>query len=264
MPPELVDSHCHLDFPDFDNEIDEVIDRAHEAGISRMVHVCTRPENEPRARALAEAHAGVFYAFGIHPMQAATTDPISVETIIRLSQHPKFVGIGETGLDYHYNPETAKQQIASLRIHIQAAQETQLPLIIHAREADQDVEQLLTDGMKETPYPCVLHCFSSGRRLAEAAIEMGFYLSMSGIVAFRKSVELREIFARAPIDRILVETDSPFLAPPPFRGKRNEPAHVVHTARKGAEIFGQSEEAFAAITTANFERLFTKAARKGR
>ena len=260
-PPELVDSHCHLDFADFDGEVEAIIARAHEAGVRRMVTICTRLRNEPKVRAIAEAHAGVFYAMGIHPMSAAEEAPITVEELVAFARHRKMVGIGETGLDYHYTPESAEVQKRSLRVHIEAAQETQLPLIIHARAADADIEAILAEGMAVKPYPCVMHCFSSGPRLAEAALEMGFYLSMSGIATFPKSGEVREIFARAPLSRVLVETDSPYLAPVPYRGRRNEPAYTAFTAKTGAQVFGVTEAEFAAATTANFDRLFTKAAR---
>ena len=259
MPFELVDSHCHLDFPDFEGELDAIIARAREAGVTRMVSICTKLHREPAVRAIAEAHAGVYYTAGIHPMSAAEEPLTSVEELVALSRHPKFVGFGETGLDYHYTAESAAVQQVSLRIHIQAAQETGLPLVIHTRAADEDMERILAEGMAVKPFPCVMHCFSSGRRLAEAALEMGFYLSMSGIATFPKSGELREIFAAAPLNRILVETDSPYLAPMPHRGKRNEPAYTAFTARKGAEVFGVTEAEFAAATTANFDRLFTKA-----
>lgn len=261
MLPELVDSHCHLDFPDFDGEVDALIARARAAGVTRMVTICTRIANEPKVRAIAEAHDGVFYTFGVHPMSAAEEPPVTVEQLVALSQHPKFVGIGETGLDYHYSFDSAEVQRQSLRIHIRAAQETGLPLVIHARRADKEMEEILSEGLKEAPYSCVMHCFSSGPRLARAALDMGFYLSMSGITAFPKSQDLRDIFAAAPLDRILVETDSPYLAPPPFRGKRNEPAYVAHTARSAAALFGLSEAEFAAATSANFDRLFPKATR---
>ena len=260
--PELTDSHCHLDFPDFEGEVDALISRAHAAGVTRMVHICTRLSNEPRARALAEAWPGVFYTIGLHPMSVGKEPEMTTGQLVALTRHPKCVGIGETGLDYHYTPETAAAQQASLRAHIRAAQETGLPLIIHARDADADMEAILAEGLRSAPYSCVMHCFSSGPRLAEAALEMGFYLSMSGIATFPKSSDLREIFAAAPLSRILVETDSPYLAPPPFRGRRNEPAYVVNTARVGAQIFGISEKDFAAATEANFDRLFPRAARK--
>lgn len=259
---DLVDSHCHLDFEDFEGELDAVIARARAAGVTRMVSICARIRNEAKVRAIAEAHEGIFYTIGTHPMSAAEEPLTSVEELVGFARHPKVVGLGETGLDYHYTPGSAEIQKTSLRIHIQAAQETQLPLVIHARAADEDMEAILAEGMKIAPYPCVMHCFSSGPRLAQAALEMGFYLSMSGIATFPKSQDLRDIFAAAPLNRILVETDSPYLAPVPFRGRRNEPAYTAHTARVGAQIFGLTEAEFAAATTANFDRLFTKAARR--
>lgn len=260
-PFELVDSHCHLDFPDFDGELDHIISRARAAGVTRMVTICTKLHKEPEVRAIAEAYEGVFYAAGTHPMSAAKDPLVTVAQLVAFATHPKFVALGETGLDYHYTADSADIQKVSLRIHIEAAQITQLPLIIHARAADEDMETILTAGMKIAPYPCVMHCFSSGPRLAEAAVEMGFYLSMSGIATFPKSSDLRNIFAAAPLNRILVETDSPYLAPLPHRGKRNEPAYAAFTAKTGAQVFGVTEAEFAAATCANFDRLFTKAAR---
>jgi TatD DNase family protein len=264
MPPEIVDSHCHLDFPDFNDELDQVIARARAAGVTRMVTICTRLRNLPRVQEICATYDGIFHAAGIHPMSAAEEPPVTVAQLVELARHPKMVGIGETGLDYHYTPESKDIQQASLRVHIEAAQETQLPLIIHARDADDDMAAILAEGMARRAYPCVMHCFSSGEGLARAALEMGFYLSMSGIAAFPKSGALREIFARAPLERILLETDSPYLAPPPHRGRRNEPAYTAFTAKVGAQVFGLSEAEFAAATTANFERLFTKAAAFGR
>jgi TatD DNase family protein len=208
--PDLVDSHCHLDFPDLVEETAEIITRARAAGVNRIVTICTRLKNEPKVRAMAGAHPEVFYAAGIHPMSAHEEPPVTVDQLVAFARHPRFVGIGETGLE---------------------------------------------------PYTCVMHCFSSGPRLAEAALEMGFTLSISGIAAFPKSQALRDIFAKTPLDRLILETDSPYLAPPPFRGKRNEPAYVAHTARALAPLFGLSLEDFAAQTTANFDRLFPRAAR---
>lgn len=259
MPPEIVDSHCHLDFPDFNGELPEIIARARAAGVSRMVTICTKLVNEPQVRAIAEGYDGVFYAAGTHPMSAAEEPLATLDQLVAIAAHPKFVAIGETGLDYHYTADSAAIQQTSLRIHIQAAQETGLPLIIHARAADDDMARILAEGMAERPYSCVMHCFSSSEALGMAALEMGFYLSMSGITAFPKSQELRDIFARAPLDRILLETDSPYLAPPPHRGRRNEPAYTAFTAKAGAAVFGLTEAEFAAATTANFDRLFTKA-----
>ena len=261
MPPELVDSHCHLDFPDFADALPDVLNRARAAGVTRMVAICTRLRNEPQVRAIAEANDGVFYTAGTHPMSAAEEPLTTVAELVGLSSHPKFVGFGESGLDYHYTAATAEIQQTSLRIHIEAAQETGLPLVIHARAADADMARILAEGMNARPYCCVMHCFSSGADLAKTALDMGFYLSMSGIVTFPKSGDLRDIFAAAPLNRILVETDSPYLAPIPHRGKRNEPAYTAHTAKTGAAIFGITEAEFAAATSANFDRLFPKAAR---
>jgi len=249
-----------MDFPDFEGDTAGLVARAAEAGVHRMVTICTRLASEPQVRAIAEAHDQVFYAAGTHPMSASEVPLVTVEDLTALARHPKFVGIGESGLDYHYTAESKGIQQESLRIHIEAARQTGLPLIIHARAADEDMARILSEEYRAGAYACVMHCFSSGRGLAEAALDLGFYLSMSGIAAFPKSTELRDIFADAPVDRVLVETDAPYLAPPPFRGKRNEPAYVAHTARVGAEVYGLSFEDFAAQTEANFERLFTKAA----
>jgi len=256
----LVDSHCHLDFPDFEGETAQIVARAAEAGVTRMVTICTRLAVEPSVRAIAEAHAPVFYAAGTHPMNAATEPMAPLEDLLRIAAHPKCVGIGETGLDYHYTAETADVQKTSLAVHIEAARRSGLPLIIHARAADDDMADILAAEHANGAFGCVMHCFSSGAALARSALDLGFYLSMSGIVTFRKSQELRDIFAAAPLDRVLVETDSPYLAPVPHRGKRNEPAYTAHTAATGAEIFGLDPAAFAAASTENFDRLFAKAA----
>ena len=258
--PTIVDSHCHLDFPDFDGERDDLIARALDAGVTRMVTICTKLRLEPQVRAIAEQYAPVFYAAGTHPMSAADEPLATLDALVALADHPKFVGIGETGLDYHYTAESANIQQQSLRVHIAAARETKLPLIIHARAADDDMARILREEFEKGAYSCVMHCFSSSAALAQAALEMDFYLSMSGIATFPKSQEVRDIFASAPVDRVLVETDSPYLAPPPFRGKRNEPAYTAHTAKVGADVFGMTYEDFAKQTTANFERLFWKAA----
>jgi TatD DNase family protein len=258
--PRITDSHCHLDFPDFEGRLGDVVEAAAQAGVHRMVTICTRLRNEPAVRAIAEAHKPVFYAAGTHPMSAASEPLVSVDDLTALASHPKFVGIGESGLDYHYTAESADVQKTSLRVHIAAARETGLPLIIHARDADEDVARILREEYRNGAYSCVMHCFSSTAALAEAALELGFYLSMSGITAFPKSQALRDIFAQAPVDRILVETDAPYLAPPPHRGKRNEPAFTAFTARRAAETFNMDYADFAAQTEANFDRLFAKAA----
>ena len=260
IPAQIVDSHCHLDFPDFEGKIPQIIERAQAAGVARMVTICTRLRNEPSVRAIAEAHDPIFYAAGTHPMSAAEEPLATLDELITLTKHPKMVGIGETGLDYHYTAESADIQKKSLRVHIAAARETGLPLIIHARAADDDMARILAEEYKAGAYTCVMHCFSSSPELGKAALDLGFYLSMSGIATFKKSQELRDIFAAAPMDRVLVETDSPYLAPVPYRGKRNEPAYTAHTAEIGAEVFGINYEEFAAQTTTNFDRLFSKAA----
>jgi TatD DNase family protein len=259
--PGLVDSHCHLDFPEMVDDLPAVLDRARAAGVARMVTICTRLRHEPRVRAIAEANPDVLYAAGTHPMSAHEEPMATVDELVALARHPLMVGIGESGLDYHYTAQTKAVQQESLRVHIEAARETGLPLIIHARDADEDVGRLLSEGMRDGPFACVMHCFSSGERLARLALDLGFYLSASGIAAFPKSQALRDIFAKAPPDRVLIETDSPYLAPPPHRGRRNEPAYVAHTARALAPLWGLAPEELAEATARNFDRLFAKAAR---
>lgn len=258
--PQLVDSHCHLDFENLQPDLDDVVARAHAAGVTRMVTICTRLKNEERVRALAQRFPSVFYAAGTHPMSAAEEPLASVEELVALAKHPKLVGIGETGLDYHYTAESMEIQQQSLRVHIEACRQTRLPLIIHSRDADEDMARILAEEHKAGAFTCVMHCFSSSAALAQSCLDLGFYLSMSGITAFPRSTELREIFASAPLDRILVETDSPYLSPPPHRGKRCEPAYTALTAAKGAETMGVSYEEFCAATSANFDLLFWKAA----
>ncbi len=260
MPPEIVDSHCHLDFKDFADELPDVVSRAVAAGVARMVTICTKLPNEPSVRAIAETHDPVFYAAGVHPMSVADHAPFALDDLLTIAQHPKMVGIGETGLDYHYTVESKNAQQEALRVHIEASRRTGLPLIIHSRDADEDMARILSQEYANGAYTCVMHCFSSGAELAETALELGFYLSMSGVATFKNAVSVRETFANAPLDRILVETDAPYLAPPPHRGKRNEPAYTALTAAVGAEVKGVSIEEFAAATTANFDRLFSKAA----
>jgi TatD DNase family protein len=225
-----------------------------------MVTICTRLRQAPDVRAIAEAHEGVFWAAGTHPMHAAEEPLATVEELVALAAHPKFVGIGETGLDYHYTADSAAIQQESLRLHVEAARQTGLPLVIHARDADADIARILTDEHAAGAFACVMHCFTSGAALAETAIGLGFYLSISGIATFRTATDLRAIFAAAPRERLLVETDSPYLAPPPHRGKRNEPAYTADTVRGLAPHLGMEPEELAALTAANFDRLFAKAA----
>ncbi len=264
MPlPDLVDSHCHLDFPDFAGETPAIVARARAAGVTRMVTICTRLRQEPDVRRIAERNVGVFYAAGAHPMHVAEEPPVTVEDLTTLARHPRMVGIGETGLDFHYTADTARQQEISLRIHIEAARRTRLPLIVHARDADADIARILTEEHAAGAFACVMHCFTAGPALAETALGLGFYLSISGIATFKSAGDLRAIFAAAPRDRLLIETDAPYLAPLPHRGKRNEPAYVAETARLMAGHLGCDPAEFAAQTTANFDRLFPKACGSG-
>ena len=254
--PKITDSHCHLDFPDFNDDLSEVINNALQSGVCRMVTICTRIKNEPLVRKISEDYKAVYYAAGNHPMSVSSEPMANFNELISLSEHPKFIAIGETGLDYYYTSETAEAQKKSLEIHINAAQETKLPLIIHARNADKDIAEILESEFKNSPFSCVMHCFSSSKELAIKSIELGFYLSMSGIAAFPKSGDLREIFSLVPLDRILVETDSPYLAPPPYRGKRNEPAFVENVAHFLADLRAADLITVANESSKNAEDLF--------
>jgi TatD DNase family protein len=254
----LVDSHCHLDFPDFAPERDAVIARARAAGVGSILTICTRLDEFAGVRAIADAYEEIWCSVGAHPHEAADHASMLTDQLLTLADHPKVVGIGETGLDFHYDLSPRDIQERVFRIHIAASRASGLPLIIHAREADRDIARILEE---ERPPPGVLHCFSSGRGLAEAALELGFYVSISGIVTFRNAEELRGIVRDLPLDRLLVETDAPYLAPVPYRGKRNEPAFVAATAAAVAALKGVSPEQIAAVTRENFFRLFAKAAR---
>jgi TatD DNase family protein len=254
----LIDSHCHLDFPDFAEERDAVIARAVAAGVGRMVTISTRVKRFAGVLAIAEAHDEVFCSVGTHPHNAAEELHVTAAELVRLAAHPKVVAIGEAGLDYHYDKSPRPAQAQGLRTHIAAARETGLPLVIHARSADDDMIAILEDESGKGAFPFILHCFSSGRRLAEAGVALGGYVSFSGILTFKNSDELRAIAADVPRDRLLVETDAPYLAPVPFRGKRNEPAYVANTARVLAETVGVGADEITTITTRNFFRLFNK------
>jgi TatD DNase family protein len=252
----LVDSHCHLDFPDFATEREAVVDRARAAGVGAMLTITTRLDEFPGVCAIAEADTDIWCSVGAHPHEAADHADLSPDQLIALAAHPKVVGLGETGLDFHYDLSPRLVQERVFRTHLEAARATGLPPIIHAREADEDIVRILAE---ERPPPGVLHCFSSGRGLAGAALALGFYISISGIVTFKNAGELRSIVRDLPLDRLLVETDSPYLAPVPHRGKRNEPAFVAATAAVVAALKGIEPAALAAATTANFFRLFAKA-----
>lgn len=254
----LIDSHCHLDFPDFVEERDAIVARALDAGVSRMVTICTHVRRFPQIVAIAEAYEQVYCSVGTHPHNAGEELDVTTQDLVSLAQHPKVVAIGEAGLDYYYDRAPREAQAQGLRRHIAAARETRLPLVIHARDADDDMIAILEDETGKGAFPFVLHCFSSGLGLAQAGLALGGYVSFSGILTFKRSEELREIARQIPLDRLLVETDAPFLAPQPYRGKRNEPSYVVETAYTLAETVGVSREQIATITTDNFFRLFSK------
>ncbi len=254
----LVDSHCHLDFEDFAEELDEIVQRARDAGIGRMVTISTRVKKFPQVLAIAERFDDVYCSVGTHPHRADKELDVAIADLVKLTDHPKVVAIGEAGLDYFYEYSPREAQAEGFRNHIAAARETGLPLVIHSRDADEDMAEILTEETGKGAFPFILHCFSSGRALAETGIELGGYVSFSGILTFGRSQDIRDIARDLPTDRLLVETDSPYLAPPPYRGKRNEPSYVVNTARVLAETRGVSEEEIAATTTENFFRLFSK------
>ncbi len=254
----LVDSHCHLDFSDFDAERDDIVDRARGQGVDLMVTISTRIRKFETVLKIAETYDNVFCSVGTHPHNAHEELDIGVDEIADLSNHPKVVAIGEAGLDYFYDHAPREAQAAGFRNHIAAARKTGLPLVIHSRDADDDMEAILREEMDKGAFPFVLHCFSSGAKLAKAGIDIGGYVSFSGIVTFKKSDALRDIARSLPLDRILVETDAPYLAPVPKRGKRNEPAYVAHTAASLAETLAMPRDTFARQTTDNFFRLFSK------
>ena len=260
-PEMLIDSHCHLDFPDFASELDAVVARAEAAGIGRLVTVSTRVRRHADLIAIAERFPSVWCSVGTHPHHAHEELDITVADLVERTRHPKVVAIGEAGLDYHYDFSTPDAQAQGLRTHIAAARQTGLPLVIHSRDADDDMRRILEDEMGKGAFKAVLHCFTGTRALAFAGVALGLSVSFTGILTFKKSDDLRAIAADLPADRILVETDAPYLAPGRYRGKRNEPAYVVETARTLAEVRGVSHEEIARQTTENFFRLFAKVPR---
>jgi TatD DNase family protein len=257
----LVDSHCHLDFPEFAPQLDAVVARAGDAGVGVCVTIGTRLSGFARVHEIAEQFPNVYCSIGIHPHDAEK-EPLKDESpLIERAKLAKVVGIGETGLDYFYEHAPRQAQVANFRAHIAAARETKLPLIVHTRDADDDTIAVLREEMDTGAFTGVIHCFTGTRRLAEASLELGFYISVSGIATFKKSDQLRAVLRDVPMERLLVETDAPFLAPMPLRGKTNEPSFVVHTAAALAALKGVSAEELAAATTDNFFRLFTRARR---
>ncbi len=257
----LVDSHCHLDFPDFADELDAVVARARSRGIGRMVTICTRVKTFPQVRAVADRFENVFCTVGTHPHNADEELDITTADLVAFADDPLVVGLGEAGLDYHYDKAPRKAQAKGFRRHIAAARETGLPLVIHARSADEDMISILENEMGKGAFPAVLHCYSSGPELAKRGVELGLYLSFSGILTFKNSADIRAIAAAAPQDRVLVETDAPYLAPVPNRGKRNEPAFTADTAAMLADCWGVDPAQVWEQTTDNFFSLFSKVPR---
>jgi TatD DNase family protein len=257
----LIDSHCHLDFPDFADELDSVVARARAAGIARMVTISTRVKRQDALLAIAERFPDVYCSIGTHPHHAHEELDVSAADLVARSRNPKVVAIGEAGLDYHYDRSPRQDQELGFRTHIEAARETGLPLVIHSRNADEDTARILEEETGQGAFPAVLHCFTGGPDLARRAIALGLFISFTGILTFKNSTALRAIAAELPPDRILVETDAPYLAPNPFRGKRNEPAYVVETAKVLGETRGVSFDEIARQTTENFFALFSKVPR---
>lgn len=257
----LIDSHCHLDFPDFSGELDAIIGRARAVGVGRMVTISTRIKRHGDLIAIAERYDDVFCSIGTHPHNAHEELDVAIDEIVHMTEHRKVVAIGEAGLDYHYDYSPRDAQERGFRNHVAAARATGLPLVIHSRDADDDMARILEEEMGKGAFKAVLHCFTGGRALAERAIALGLSISFTGIVTFKKSDELRTIAAALPTDRILVETDAPYLAPGRYRGKRNEPSYVTETAKVLAETRGISADELARQTTDNFFRLFSKTPR---
>lgn len=256
----LVDSHCHLDFPQFHDDLEAVLKRAESAGVEHVLTIVTNPERLPANLRILDRFPRLFAAVGLHPHELKLSNwnaPQELEAM--LASHPRLVGIGECGLDYHYHQDNKSRQKAMFGEQIAVAQKTGLPLIVHTRNAEEDTLALLTKAQQEKPFPCLIHCFSGSRSFGERCLEEGFYISFSGIVTFNKATEVQELARAAPLERLLVETDAPYLAPVPKRGKPNEPAFVAYTARFIAELRGLSLEKFAKATSDNFFRLFSKA-----
>ncbi len=257
----LIDSHCHLDFPELTSDESGVLARARTAGVGGMLTIGTRLDQFERVRAIAERHDNVWCSVGVHPHEAKEEGQRTPDRLIEATRHPKVVGIGETGLDFYYEHSPREEQAESFRAHIAASRQTGLPLIVHTRNADAETGDMLEEEHRKGAFPGLIHCFSSGRAVAERALALGLYISISGIVTFKAAEDLRAIVRDVPLDRLLVETDAPYLAPIPKRGKTNEPAFVAYTAAKVAELKGVSLGELEAATTDNFFRLFTKAER---
>ena len=255
----LVDSHCHLNFPDFKDDLDGVITRARDAGVGVMQTICTDMAEFDEVRGIAERYEGIYCSVGVHPNESGATKIVSAEELIAKTSHSKVIGIGETGLDYHYEKSNRELQKKSFLEHIKAARVTGLPLIVHTRDADEDTVNILSDEMTKGKFKGLIHCFTSSKQLADKAIELGFYISLSGIISFKNAGAIRDAIADVPLERLLIETDAPYLAPIPYRGKRNEPSYIIYTNKILSELKQIPEQECARITTENFFRLFSKA-----
>ena len=257
----LVDSHCHLDYLERDGDLDEAVERARQAGVGTIVTICTKVSEFETIKRIAERYDDIWCTVGIHPHEAATEPQVTTAQLLEMAQHPRVVGIGETGLDYYYEHSPREAQKNSFRTHIAAARESGLPLIVHTRDADDDTMEILAETYADGAFPGLIHCYSAAPEVAEKALKIGFYISIAGIVTFKRAEELQLTAAGLPEDRLLVETDAPYLAPVPKRGKRNEPSYVAFTAEKLAELRNDDASRIATVTTDNFFRLFSKAAR---
>lgn len=257
----LVDSHCHLNFKDFEEDFDSVIQRAKDSNVRIMVSISTELEEIDRIIKISESYQNIYCTVGVHPHAAKIQNNLKEDYLIEMASNPNVIGIGETGLDFYYENSLKEDQIDSFIKHINVSRETQLPLIIHTRDADEKTCEILESEYKNGSFPGIIHCFTAGEDLAKRVIDLGFYISLSGIVTFKNASELRETIKKIPLDRIIVETDSPYLSPEPMRGKRNEPSHVLHTAKYLADFYKKDENDFFAMTTDNFFKIFNKANR---
>ena len=257
----LVDSHCHLNFKDFNEDFDDVLKRAKESNIGIMVSISTEIDEIDEVISIAEKYENIYCTVGVHPHSANINDKLREDYLIEKSSNESVIGIGETGLDFYYEKSNRGDQIESFIKHINVSRETKLPLIIHTRDADEETCSILEDEYKKGPFPGIIHCFTAGENLASRVLDLGFYISLSGIVTFKNASQLRDTIKKIPLERIIVETDSPYLSPEPLRGKRNEPSHVVHTAKFLANFYEKDEKEFFSMTTDNFFQIFKKAKR---
>ena len=259
MSNKIVDSHCHLNFPQFKDKLDEIVNRALDKGVSKMLTISTKLIEISNLEDISKAYSEVYNSVGVHPHECKNYKDLCLEDLLKYTKNPKCIGIGESGLDFYYENSPKELQIELFKIHIEAARKSFLPLIVHTRAADSETIEILQNEMKRGRFTGLIHCFSTSQELAESAIDLGLYISLSGIITFNKSNELRNIIKELPVDRLLVETDAPYLAPEPYRGKCNEPAYVIKTAQFISNLLGISFESFAKQTTNNFYKLFTEA-----